>query len=118
MQYKFYWAKKTKESAAEIVRQSIYGEDKFFDTTTIASPFSAMDRYWKKSDFYWMSETPIEEVKIPIQFGYYIVKYKDGPEQLAYYSKGWLLCGSSSVFKNDQFNIIGGPYTLDQIKTL
>jgi hypothetical protein len=110
---KYYWAKKVANYIPEVVYINLY--DLIYR--------SQYDGHYHYSDFYWISDEPIEEPKIPLKLkddSYYVIEVPGVEKKIvshwsgrygSFFAKGF-------GYNKDKVKVIAGPFTIDELANL
>jgi hypothetical protein len=108
---KYYWAKRFPETKPEVV---------YLDSDGVVYRAN-MDTKFYVRYFYWVSEEPIEEPKIPLKLKdnhYYVIDIGNNYQEVGIYfesTNNFQIIGSKLGFGACAVNVLGGPFTIEEL---
>jgi len=104
---KYYWAKHFQTSQPEVI---------LYHDSCLIYRMDGGGSYTHKN-FYWISDEPIEEPKIPLVLKdnhYYVIQPWGLRQMLGLHKKGCFEV-SAAFWRESDVNVIAGPFTLDEL---
>lgn len=107
---KYYWAKHFQTDPPEVI---------LYHNSCLIYRMDGGGSYTHKN-FYWISDEPIEEPKIPLVLKdnhYYVIQPWGLRQMLGLHKKGCFEVheGMAAFWRESDVNVIAGPFTLDEL---